>query len=128
MQMNTDDFPLVWTRYKSEGDGQSHALFEQFEALLALQRPFVLLNDEGLASPGDTQTQDERKQISLWMKRNKTTLRSYVKGAVFVEPRASVRTASIEFAVMYEKFWGYPMRIVASCEEAICLGKEILDR
>lgn len=102
-------------------------MFTQFEALLALQRPFVLLNDEGLATPGEAQTQDQRKQISLWMKRNKTALRSYVKGAVFIEPSERLRTASAGFAVMYEKFWGYPMKMVVTREHAISVGQALLD-
>jgi hypothetical protein len=100
--------------------------FAEFEALLARKEPFVLLNDEGLDAGDHEHSPGEMKQASLWMKRNKSDLRAFVKASIHIEPRTTKRLASKAFAVVYEKFWGYPMLMTATKNEALVLAQKLL--
>lgn len=126
MQLDAVDFPVVWMRFKAPSTSLGLSPFEEFEQLLARKQPFVLINDEGLDRSKHDETPEERKQVSLWMKRNKTALRSYVKAAIYIEPSTAKRVATKAFAAIYEKFWGYPMIMVVTMDEAVRLANDLL--
>lgn len=118
-------FPLVWLRRDADA-ANSDALFEAFEHLLARQQAFVLLSDAGFDDDGHEHPQEERKRMTLWMKKNRTALRAYVCGMVLVEPSAAKRLAGKAFAVMFGKFWGYPLHVGDSRGDAIDIAQRLL--
>ncbi|WP_273820460.1 MULTISPECIES: hypothetical protein [Pseudomonas] len=126
MQVDDTHFPLVWMQANRTGLAADDNPFAGFEALLERQQPFVLLNEEGLGEGRYEHTHEERKQVSLWMKRHKEPLRAFVKVAIYVEADAATRAATESFAPAYEKFWGYPMLIVASRDEALARARDYL--
>lgn len=126
MLIDATQFPLVWTRINAPGNTSGASPFSEFEALLARQEAFVLLNDEGLDEGEHEHPQEEMKQTSLWMKRHKSELRAFVKAMICIESNTAKRLAAKAFAVVYEKFWGYPMLMVATREDALALAQQLL--
>ncbi|OUI87898.1 hypothetical protein HK11_08940 [Acetobacter sp. DmW_043] len=128
MQADVSQFPIVWLWFKVPALDPDVPPFAGFEKLLSRKQPFVLINDEGLdmASPHE-HSHEERKQTTLWMKRHKEALRTYVKGAIHIESDAAKRLAAEPFATESIKFWGYPMHLVGSQDEAMNLARTLLD-
>ncbi|MDP1008104.1 hypothetical protein Q6240_33720, partial [Klebsiella pneumoniae] len=76
-----------------------------FENLLARQQAFLLLHEKGVDENNHEHSHEERKQASIWMKKNKQALRTYVRGMIQVEPSAAQRLALRPFAEMFGKAW-----------------------
>lgn len=127
MRIDATQFPLVRIHLKALGSEPAAAGFAAFETLLARQEEFVLLNDEGVDRSGHERSPEEMKQTSLWMKRHKSDLHTFVKAAIFIEPSTAMRLATYSFATVYEKFWGYPMHMVGTEEDALALAKQLLE-
>ncbi|WP_127168264.1 hypothetical protein [Xanthomonas sp. BRIP62415] len=126
MQIDASQFPITWMRKSMSAAGSAISPFVAFEALLARKEVFLLINEDGLDGGEHPHSPEEKKQMSLWMKRHKNELRTYVKAAIYVEKSSAKRLASRAFASMYEKFWGYPMLMVATKDEALTLARTLL--
>lgn len=126
MLIDAARFPLVWMRMNAPSNNPDAPPFSEFEALLARKEAFVLINDEGLDAGEHEHSREEMKQTSLWMKRHKSELRAFVKAMICIESSAAKRLAAKAFAVVYEKFWGYPMLMVATKDGALALAKQLL--
>lgn len=126
MQLDFSTFPLVWMRRDSASSLQADALFAQFDALLARRQAFVILSEEGFDEDGHEHPQEERKRASLWMKQNKAAIRAYIQGMVLVEPSAAKRLAGKAFAVLFCKFWGYPLHFGTSRDDALDIAQHLL--
>lgn len=124
MFIDSSTFPLVWMRQIALASAPAQAPFDEFANLLARKQAFVFLSDEGFND--HEHTQEERKQTSLWMKKNKVEIRAFIKGMVLIEPNAGKRLASKAFAIMFGKFWGYPLLVTASQEEALETAQRLL--
>lgn len=128
MKMDASQFPYVWvdfTHSHAEPEHDHKKDFERFEALLARKEAFVFLSRT--AEEDDHEhTQEEKKQVSLWMKKHKQALRTYVKGMVHIEPGSAKRLAMRAFATAFSKFWGYPMLVAGSEEEAMGFARHLL--
>lgn len=127
MLIDSSEFPLVWMRRDTPSNENSPAAFDQFAMLLMRRQAFVFLSADGFDGGEHEHTQEERKQISLWMKKNKAEIRAFVRGMVLIEPSAAKRLASKAFAAMFGKFWGYPMMIAASKDEALEVAHRLLN-
>ncbi|WP_455813620.1 hypothetical protein [Pseudomonas graminis] len=126
MLIDASQFPLVWIQFDAPDRDPDAPLFSGFEALLARQQAFVILNDEGLPQGRREQPAEEMKQITRWMKAYKNELQAFVKAAIHIEPDESKRLAATHFTLFYEKFWGYPMLLTASREEALIMAATCL--
>lgn len=126
MLIDTSQFPLVWIQLNAPGTNPETSPFADFEALLARKKVFVLLNEEGLDKGDHEHSREEKKQTSLWMKRHKSELRAFVKAAIYIEPNIARRLATRAFTLVYEKFWGYPMLMVATRDDALALAQQLL--
>jgi hypothetical protein len=135
MVIDDSAFPIVWLRTaqrgsdggsSESGDSSPSGAFEIFEALLAREQPFVILQDDALTGQGGGHGQEEMKQVSIWMKRNKAALRSFVKASIHIEPSLPRQLSAKAFAVMYKKFWGYPLLFAATRSEAVALANQLL--
>ena len=128
MKINASKFPYVWvdfTHSHAEPEHDHTEDFERFEALLARKEAFVFLSRT--AEQDDHEhTQQEKKQVSLWMKKHKQALRTYVKGMVHIEPGSAKRLAMRAFSAAFAKFWGYPLLIAGSEEEALGFAQRLL--
>ena len=126
MQLDFSAFPLVWMRRAADASVPPDMLFAQLDALLARQQAFVILSEEGFDEDGHEHPQEERKRASLWMKQNKAAIRAYIQGMVLVEPSAAKRLAGKAFAVMFGKFWGYPLHFGTSRDDALDIAQHLL--
>ena len=125
MPFDSTNFPLVWMSYDEGPDHDHDEDFRAFEANLKRGEPFVVLTD---SPPGEDHehSQEEKKRTSLWMKKHKADLRKLVLAMVIVEPSAAKRLAFKPFGVAFAKFWGYPMRLASSREEAMEIAGKLL--
>lgn len=128
MLINATQFPIVWIKMMKSNPITNISPLDEFEALLAKKTVFVLINDEGIDKEEreHSHTKEEAKHITLWMKRNKRDLKAYIKAGIYIEPNMTKRLAAKAFSLVFEKFWGYPMVIVPTKEEALILAKTLL--
>lgn len=126
MRFDTTQFPLVWLQKSAPGVSREES-FAAFEALLSRNEPFVLISNERLDKEQQEHSPDEMKQMALWMKRHKSALKKYVKASIQIESSITKRLAGKAFAVVYEKFWGYPMFMTATEDEALALAHKSLN-
>jgi hypothetical protein len=125
MPLDSSHFPLVWISYE-HGPGHSHDEdFEALEANLKHGAPFVLLTDSVMTEE-DEHSQEEKKRTSLWMKKHKAELRSLVLAMIVIEPSAAKRLAFKAFGVAFATFWGFPMKLALSREEATEIAEKLL--
>lgn len=125
MSMNSSDFPLVWMSFSQQPGQDPQKDFDEFEANLKRGEPFVILSDS-TPSEDHEHTPEEKKRVSLWMKKHKLELRKLVLAMILVEPNQAKRLGYKAFSVMFAKFWGYPMLLAASREQAIDMAKQVL--
>lgn len=125
MMINTSQFPRVWLHLIDRSQSTETG-FDLYRQLLERGEPFVLLNAEGLDFSAYPQSKDEMQYVAQWRKAHRELLRQRVLAAIFIETDAARREAAQDFAVGYGKFWGYPMLIVASEEEAQATASRLL--
>ncbi|MYM35089.1 hypothetical protein GTP44_20315 [Duganella sp. FT50W] len=125
MSINSSNFPLVWMNLSQEPGHDHQPDFDEFEANLRRGVPFVLLTDTVPADDHE-HSPEEKKRTALWMKKNKVELRRLVLAMIMVEPNAAKRLGFKAFSVVFAKFWGYPLLLAASREQAIGMARELL--
>ena len=123
MLIEAEAFPIVRIRYdRTESAGQNNSL-ELFEALLDREQPFVLI---GNGAQLHEESHEERKQIALWMKRNRARINRLVKAMVYVDPNTEQHLAARPAAFVFEKFWGFPLLVSKSDHEAMGIAESLL--
>jgi hypothetical protein len=124
MLVQDDAFPIVWMHYDRSAPADAETAFETLERLLSREQPIVLLG----RGAGDKQDQshEERKQVSLWMKRNRDALHRLVKAMVYVEPQTAKRFIAKAGALTFQKFWGYPMLVTSDEAKAYAMASRLL--
>ena len=127
MSINSSNFPLVWMNLAQEPGHDHQNDFDEFEANLQRGEPFVLLTDTVPAQDHE-HSQEEKKRTSLWMKKHKIALQKLVLAMILIEPNAAKRLGFKAFAVVFAKFWGYPLLLADSREQAIEMATELLPK
>ncbi|MBY6260912.1 hypothetical protein EI613_03105 [Azospirillum sp. 412522] len=125
MSFDSTCFPLVWVTFEQGPEHDHDKDFQAFEANLRRGEPFVLLTD---STPDEDHehSQEGKKRNALWMKKHKAELRNLVLAMIVIEPSAAKRLAFKAFGVAFAKFWGFPMRIASSREEAMEIAGTLL--
>lgn len=125
MSFDSTNFPLVWVTFEQGLDHDHDKDFQAFEANLRRGEPFVLLSDSAPAEDHE-HSQEEKKRNALWMKKHKAELRNLVLAMIVIEPSAAKRLAFKAFGVAFAKFWGYPLLLASSREEALEIAGNLL--
>ncbi|MHC5653753.1 hypothetical protein [Stappia sp.] len=125
MPLNSTDFPLVWMSYDEGPDHDHDEDFEVLEASFKRGAPFVILTDNAPTEDHE-HSQEEKKRTVLWMKKHKAELQKFVLAMIVIEPSAAKRMAFKPFGVAFAKFWGHPMKLAASREEAMEIARKLL--
>lgn len=125
MLMNSSEFPLVWMNLTEEPGHDHEKDFDDFEANLQRGEPFVLLTDT-VPAEDHAHSPEEKKRTALWMKKHKAELRRLVLAMILIEPNSAKRLGFKAFAVLFAKFWGYPLFLAASREQGIEMAREVL--
>jgi hypothetical protein len=124
MLVDDTQFPIVRMHYNRADDRGDEVSFQIFEDLLERQQLFVLI---GLGAEAEkAQSNEERKRLTLWMKRNRQALHIYVRAMVYVEPNPAKRFLAHTSAPIFQKFWGYPILVAASEAEAEGVAARLL--
>lgn len=126
MQIDIQDFPLVRMDYSGAGQQGIEETLQIFEQCLQRKQAFVFLGWAADFDKDPNENVANRRAVSLWMKQHKAELRDYVKAMYYVEPSAVKRLAAKAFAVIYGKFWGHPMIVTESRDEAVRQAYELL--
>lgn len=125
MSMNSADFPYVWMNLSQDPEHDHQQDFDDFEANLQRGEHFVILSDSAPAEGHEHSPQD-KKRTALWMKKHKLALRKLVLAMIQIEANQTKRMAYKAFAVLFAKFWGYPLLLASSREEALAMANELL--
>ncbi len=125
MSMNSSDFPLVWMNLTQEHGHDHQKDFDEFEENLQRGEPFVILTDTAPAEEHE-HSPEEKKRTALWMKKHKVELRRLVLALILVESNPAKRLGFKAFAVVFAKFWGYPLLLAPSRGQAIEMARELL--
>ncbi|MBX8812772.1 hypothetical protein KHQ08_14415 [Pseudochrobactrum algeriensis] len=126
MQIDIQDFPLVRMDYSGAGKQSIEETLQIFEQCLQRKQAFVFLAGGADFDKDPNESVADRRAVSLWMKQHKAELRDYVKAMYYVEPSSVKRLAAKAFAVIYGKFWGHPMIVTESRDEAVRQAYELL--
>lgn len=124
MNIDANNYPIVRMQNDPSLDMGVEEVLASFSKLLLLGRPFAFIGEGTPEDEGGNG--DDRRQVTLWMKANKAELRRLVKGHVQIVPDASKRAEMEAFSVVFGKFWGYPMFIATSEEEAQGKARSLL--
>lgn len=122
MSMNSSQFPFVWITLGQSSEGDPQKDFDEFETNLKRGEPFVLLSETAPTDNHD-HSADDKKRTALWMKSHKEELRKLVLAMIMVESNAAKRLGLKAFAIVFAKFWGYPLLLAASREEAMDIAR-----
>ena len=128
MPMNSSDFPLVWMNLAQEPGHDHQKDFDAFEANLRRDEPFVILSDTAPPAEEHQHSPEEKKRLALWMKKHKAQLRKQVLAMIQIEPSQAKRLGYKAFAALFAKFWGYPLLLAASREEAVEMARALLSK
>ena len=129
MSMNSSDFPFVWINLTQEPGHDHQKDFDEFEANLQRGEPFVLLSDTAPPAKEEHEhSPEDKKRTALWMKKHKDKLRRLVLAMIIIEPNSAKRLGFKAFAVVFAKFWGYPLLLAASHEQAMEMARELLPK
>lgn len=125
MSMDSSNFPLVWMSLAPVPGHDFKQDFDEFEANLKRGEVFVLLSDYAPAEDHE-HSGEEKRYTSLWMKKHKSELRNLVLAMIVIEPNAAKRIAFRAFGVVFAKFWGYPLMLATTREEALETADKLL--
>ncbi|HWU61261.1 MAG TPA: hypothetical protein VN112_04490 [Ensifer sp.] len=125
MPLHSTNFPLVWMDYDEGPDHDHDEDFAALEANLAHGVPFVILTDTAPTEEHE-HSQEEKKRTSLWMKKHKLELRSLVLAMIVIEASPAKRLTFKAFGIAFAKFWGFPLRLASSREEAMEIAATLL--
>lgn len=126
MQIDVQDFPFVRMDYSGEGHQTIEETLQFFEHCLVRKEPFVFLGGGADFDKDPNEKIADRRAVALWMKKHKADLRGYVKAMYYIEPSAVKRLAAKAFSVIYGKFWGHPMIVTESREDALQQARILL--
>jgi len=125
MPLDSRDFPIVWMNYDQSPDHDHDEDFEAFEVNLKRGAPFVILTDSA-PTEEHAHSREEKKRTSLWMKKHKAELRTLVLAMIVIEPSAAKRATFKAFGIVFAKFWGYPLKLASSRDEAMEIAAKLL--
>lgn len=126
MQIDVQNFPFVRLNYSDDGDHTVQETLQIFEQCLTRKEQFVFLAGGADFDKDHSDNVADRRVVALWMKKHKADLGDYVKAMYYVEPSPVKRLAAKAFSVMYGKFWGHPMIVSESNEEALRQARQLL--
>ncbi|WHO37768.1 hypothetical protein PMI04_014480 [Sphingobium sp. AP49] len=125
MLLEDTEFPIVRMHYNRVGTRDDPSGFATFDRLLNRNQPFVLMGLGG-SDEAHEHSPSQRKEIALWMKRNREPLHRLVRAMVYVEPHAAKRFVARAQAIVFGKAWGFPMVVRSSEQEARNAAERLL--
>ena len=131
MIIDDSKFPIVFVDFQhtlkpEENESHNHANdMNAFTSLFEREQPFVMISTGETPEENHKHSREETKQVNAWRKIHKEKLK-YTKATIQVEPSKIKRIGFKMFTTVYEKFWGNPLLLVKTQEEALKLAKKVL--
>ncbi|MET6757323.1 hypothetical protein [Pseudoalteromonas sp. NCIMB_1079] len=126
--LDSTKFPLVYMTKNTSSEASKDDQFKELEDLLKLKQPFVIISDGGFSDKKHEHSKEENKKMSRWMKKNKVEMKSYIQSMILIEPSLAKRLAAKTFAITFNKFWGYPLLIADSKEDALNIAHALIGK
>ena len=98
-----------------------------FTGLFESGKPFVMVSTGEAPEEKHKHSREETRKINAWRKLNKEKLKC-IQATIQVEPNKVKRVGLKLFASVYEKFWGNPLLLAPTQEEALELAKSVLHK
>lgn len=127
MQIDIQEFPLVRMDYSGAGNQTIEETLQVLEQCLQRKQAFVFLGGGADFDKDPNENVADRRAVAVWMKQHKAELRDYAKAMYYVEASTVKRLAAKAFSVIYGKFWGHPMIVTASLDEAVHEARQLLE-
>ena len=127
MEIDASRFPVVRMRENAQVNQPVGTVLEHYVHLLQRDEPFVVIADT-FPSQGDRKQErgEDRRAVTMCMKAHKTEISRLIKGHIQVVKNAELRPEAKQFATIFQKFWGYPMFVVATEDEALFMAVTLL--
>lgn len=127
MQINITEFPIVKIDYNAAYLTDFQGILTTLSQLLAKNEPFVIIGEGAPSDDDGEQSRADRREAGLWAKNNLEAIQRLIKIQYQVQPDEEKALEMEAFAGIFEKFWGYPLVVVNSVEEAYLRSKTILN-
>ena len=98
-----------------------------FTGLFESGKPFVMVSTGEAPEEKHKHSREETRKINAWRKLNKEKLKC-IQATIQVEPNKVKRVGLKLFASVYEKFWGNPLLLAQTQEEALELAESLLHK
>ena len=115
-------FPIVRLRSQGLPTGYTRAWVAELETLLQGGSPFVLIVLDMI----ENEAQEDRKTRMRWLKANKTTLATFCRGIISVEPNLARRLARRAQAAVVSQAFGLRFAVTTDVQEAEQLARGLL--
>lgn len=127
MKMDASQFPVVWVRESTDDTVSVQETLAEYLSLLKLGESFVVIANEFPSQQERKQEKvEDRRAATLFMKAYKTELRQLIKGHIQIVSGPEEKIEAQQFSSIFEKFWGYPMLVVDTQEQAELLAATLL--
>ena len=131
MIIDDSKFPIVWVDFQhslEQAATENHHHDKDMAAFTNLfesGKPFVMISTGEAPEEKQKHSREETRKINAWRKLNKEKLK-YIQATIQVEPSKVKRVGLSLFASVYEKFWGNPLLIAPTQEEALEIAENVL--
>lgn len=124
MQIDATNYPIIRMDDASSQDMSVDTVLASLSELLARGNALVLWGDGELGE--ENGSVDDRRKVAMWMKANRDEIQRLIKGHVHVVADAEKRSAADAMSAVFIKFWGYPMFVVESVDDAFRKANALL--
>lgn len=125
MKIDSSNFPIVYLDYGASSRRNFNQILLHLKQLLERKQPFVIIGS-GASDHDDEERNDDRRKISFWTQANRQAVQKYIKVHLYVASDIDNQKKAEAFAQTFEDFWGYPMVVVNSREEALAKAQLLL--
>ena len=133
MIIDDSKFPIVFVDFQhshNHAENEEHNHDDDlaiFTNLFERGKSFVMISTGETPEENHKHSREETKQVNAWRKINKEKLK-YTKATIQVEPSKVKRIGLTLFASVYEKFWGNPLLLAQTQEEALEIAEKVLNK
>ena len=133
MRIDDSKFPIVLVDFQHsmeqvEKESYNHdKAMEAFTGLFEREIPFVMISTGEAPEENHKHAREDTRRVNAWRKANKEKLK-YILSTIQVEPSKVKRMGLALFATVYEKFWGNPLLVAQTQEEALRIAGKVLNQ
>lgn len=128
MKIDASKFPVVRMQENVDEREPVDAVLDCYLRLLQRDELFVVIADSFPdQSARKQESVEDRRSVTLFMKEHKAEIKRLIKAHIQIVTDLELREEAQQFSILFKKFWGYPMVVVASEEEALHRASILLE-